>query len=178
MIGSVLMERQLPIDWASYTPHDRAVLCFLRDHERVLLIRKKRGLGAGKINAPGGKSESGETPRDAAIRETAEEVGLTPVDPIHYGTLRFAFADGYDLEVHIFVAYEWSGRLVETDEAIPIWTPIRDIPYDEMWADDRHWLPLVLAGDHIEAEMYFDGDQMVTWDLRSADGTHLVGSVG
>jgi len=53
------MERRLPFDWASYTPQDRAVLCFLRDHERVLLIRKKRGLGAGKINAPGGKSESG-----------------------------------------------------------------------------------------------------------------------
>jgi 8-oxo-dGTP diphosphatase len=178
MIGSISMERRLPFDWDSYTPQDRAVLCFLRDHERVLLIRKKRGLGAGKINAPGGKSESGENPREAAIRETTEEVGLTPIDPIHYGTLRFAFADGYDLEVHVYVAYAWSGHLIETDEAIPLWTTITDIPYDEMWEDDRHWLPLVLGGDHIEAEMYFDGDRMVTWDLRSANGTHLVGSAG
>ncbi|MEX2443680.1 MAG: 8-oxo-dGTP diphosphatase [Alkalispirochaeta sp.] len=159
--------------WATYTPQDRAVLCFLRGKNRVLLIRKKRGLGAGKINGPGGKTESGERPVEAAIRETREEVGLEPLDPIHYGTLRFAFTDGYNLEVYIYVASRWHGTLTDTDEAEPFWVAESDIPYDRMWADDRWWLPAVLAGDHVEAEMAFDGDRMITWNIRFASGIRL-----
>lgn len=163
--------------WEAYTPHDRAVLCFLRRDDHVLLIRKKRGLGSGKINGPGGKTESGERPLDAAIRETMEEVGLVPLDPIHYGTVRFAFTDGYHLEVHIFVASHWRGTLVETEEADPFWVAETDIPFDQMWEDDKWWLPAVLAGDHVEAEMAFDGDEMITWDIRFASGVRLTGGV-
>ena len=164
------------VDWTSYAPDDRAVLGFLRTDGQVLLIRKKRGLGAGKVNAPGGKAESGERPVDTAVRETIEEVGLRPLDPEHYGTLRFAFLDGYRLEVYVYVAYRWDGDLVETDEALPFWVAEDGIPFNEMWEDDRCWLPNVLAGDHVEAEMAFDGDEMVWWDLRFASGTQLRGS--
>ncbi|WKK71641.1 NUDIX domain-containing protein [Rathayibacter oskolensis] len=41
----------------------------------VLLGRKRRGLGEGRIVAPGGKLEPGESPVRAAVRELAEEVG-------------------------------------------------------------------------------------------------------
>ena len=53
-------------------------LVFDIDGPQVLLIRKKRGLGAGKINGPGGRLEAGETPEQCAIRETHEEVGIDP----------------------------------------------------------------------------------------------------
>lgn len=162
-------------DWTNYTPDDRAVLCFLRRDGEVLLIRKKRGLGAGKVNAPGGKTESGERPEETAVRETTEEVGLTPTDPVHYGTLRFAFADGYNLEVFVYLATQWHGTMVETDEATPFWQDERAIPFDAMWEDDRWWLPPVLAGDHVEAEMFFDGDEMRWWDIRFASGTRWRG---
>ncbi len=46
----------------------------------VLLGRKLTGLGKGKVVAPGGKLEPGESPSDAAVREVLEEVGLT-LDP-------------------------------------------------------------------------------------------------
>lgn len=159
--------------WAAYTPQDRAVLCFLRRDDQVLLIRKKRGLGAGKINGPGGKTESGERPQDAAVRETREEVGLEPLDPVHYGTLRFAFTDGYNLQVHVFVASRWCGTMTETEEAEPFWVSESEIPYDQMWQDDKWWLPAVLAGDDVEAEMAFDGDRMITWNIRFGSGVHL-----
>ena len=42
-------------DWARWTPTERAALCFVVTGGRVLLIRKKRGLGAGKVNGPGGR---------------------------------------------------------------------------------------------------------------------------
>ena len=49
---------------ADWKPVEEAVLCFVRDREnrRVLLIHKKTGLGAGLINAPGGRIEKGESP--------------------------------------------------------------------------------------------------------------------
>src|SRR5690606_39061541 len=58
----------------AWTPRDRATLLFVRRGHQILLIRKKRGLGAGKINAPGGRIEPGETPEQAARRELLEEV--------------------------------------------------------------------------------------------------------
>lgn len=165
-------------DWGNYVPQDRAVLCFLLRGDELLLIRKKRGLGAGKVNAPGGKQELGETLTDTAQRETREEVGLLPQDPKHHGTLRFAFADGYNLEVHIFLSWAWTGELIETEEAIPFWVTRSEIPYHEMWEDDRHWLPQVLAGHTVEAEMRFDGDRMLSWDLRFSSGDQLTGDLG
>jgi mutator protein MutT len=69
----------------------------------VLLIHKKRGLGAGKINGPGGKIEPGETPVQAAVREAEEELRITPVDVEEMGTLRFQFVDGLAIHCVVFI---------------------------------------------------------------------------
>ncbi len=168
----------MSFNWSEYSPHDQAVLCFLRNFttDEILLIEKKRGLGAGKVNAPGGKLEEGESFRAAAIRETQEEVGMIPLDPEHYGTLRFAFTDGYNLEVGVFIATRWEGAPTETDEALPFWVSEADIPFERMWEDDAHWLPQVLAGRFVEAEMTFDGDVMVQWYIRFSHGVELIGT--
>ena len=55
------------IDWQSWRPQIRATLVFVVNNGQVLLIRKKRGLGAGKINGPGGKIDPGETILQAAM---------------------------------------------------------------------------------------------------------------
>ena len=47
--------RVTEIDWATWNAVDVATLLFVIKDGRALLIRKKRGLGAGKINAPGGR---------------------------------------------------------------------------------------------------------------------------
>jgi hypothetical protein len=49
------------IDWPRWTSVDRTTLLFVVAGGRILLIRKKRGLGAGKINGPGGRIEDGES---------------------------------------------------------------------------------------------------------------------
>jgi hypothetical protein len=43
------------IDWATWQPSQRATLLFILREEKILLIHKLRGFGAGKINGPGGK---------------------------------------------------------------------------------------------------------------------------
>lgn len=117
---------------------------------RILLIRKKRGMGEGKWNAPGGKVEAGESTADAAVRETREETGLTPVGARYAGLLEFRFADGsacWDNLCRVYRADSHEGSLAaEHDECAPAWVRLDAIPYDGMWEDDRSWLPSLLAG--------------------------------
>jgi len=154
------------IDWSTWQPTERANLCFVVRDGKVLLIRKKRGLGAGKINGPGGRIEPGETALASTIRETQEEIGVTPVDPRHAGELFFQFADGFGIHVEVFRAEDCRGELRETDEAVPLWVELPDIPYAQMWADDAHWLPLLIEGRRFRGYFTFDGDRMLSHRLE------------
>ena len=149
-------------NWTTWQPRQRANLCFIVRDGKVLLIRKKRGLGAGKINAPGGKIDSGETPLDAAVRETFEELGVRPLGAEQRGELHFQFRDGYSLHCTVFLAFDLAGEPRETAEAVPLRTPLDKIPYDEMWPDDRHWLPLLIGGAHFAGYFEFDGEELLT----------------
>ncbi len=149
------------IDWATWQPRVRANLLFVVRAERILLIRKKRGFGAGKINGPGGKIDLGETALQSALRETHEELGIHPLGAEQRGELHFQFRDGYSLHCVVFHAPDFSGEPRETDEAIPLWTPLDQIPYEEMWADDRHWLPLLIRGDHFHGYFEFDNERLL-----------------
>lgn len=159
----------MEIDWAHWQPRERATLLFVVCRGQILLIRKLRGLGAGKINAPGGRLEAGETPVEGAIRETREELGIDALEPKLMGELHFQFVDGYSLHCSVFVSSDFRGEAAETDEAIPLWTPLEAIPYHEMWEDDERWLPGVLEGRNFRGYFQFDGDKMlwhrVDWDV-------------
>lgn len=158
------------IDWDAFAPHDVATLMFVIRGGEALLIRKLRGLGAGKINAPGGRVEPGETLEAAAVRETVEEVGVRPIAPRLRGSLRFVFVDGYRLEAHVFSADACEGEARPSDEAIPLWTPLSAIPYAEMWADDAIWIPRMLAGRApFSGRFVFDGDAMLSHALDAHD---------
>jgi 8-oxo-dGTP diphosphatase len=154
------------IDWRTWQAKDPATLVFVVKDSSILLIRKKRGLGAGKINAPGGRLEPGETPLEAAVREAQEEVGITPLDLNFAGLNLFQFVDGYSIHVHVFKALDFEGDIRETEEASPLWTPVDRIPYEEMWADDRLWIPLVLEGVRFQGRYIFDGDVMLDYELE------------
>lgn len=158
-------KRVSEIDWEHWRPVDVATLVFVIRAGEVLLIEKRRGLGAGKVNAPGGRLEPGETPLAAAIREVEEEVLVTPTDLLAAGLLRFQFLDGHSIHVHVFRAAGALGEPGETAEALPFWCPLGAIPYERMWEDDRHWLPLLLAGVPFDGRFLFDDDRMVDFSL-------------
>ena len=149
------------IDWTNWQPKERATLLFVLRDGQALLIHKKRGLGAGKINAPGGRLENGETPLAAAIRETQEEICVTPSGIQAAGELMFQFVDGFSIHGYVFTATGYTGEPRETDEAIPIWTSTDALPYHRMWADDRVWMPLLLQGKKFIGRFLFDGDLML-----------------
>jgi 8-oxo-dGTP diphosphatase len=158
-----------PIDWSTWTGEMPATILFIIQEGRILLIEKKRGLGAGKINGPGGKIDPGETSLEAAIRETQEELLITPHSPRKLGELWFSMSEVPDILCHIYRADGFDGDPGETDEAKPVWTALDEIPYDRMWEDDRHWLPLVLAETPFLGRFVFEGERMLWKDIRTGD---------
>ena len=68
------MRPTLQTPWQeAWQPEFVGTLLFLVDRNRVLLIEKKTGHGMGKINAPGGKWDIGESLMACARREMLEE---------------------------------------------------------------------------------------------------------
>ena len=152
-----------------------ATLCFILDGcppTRILLGRKKRGFGKGKLNGFGGKVHPNETPIRAIVREVAEESGVVvspeTLRPAGSITFTFPFEPSFDHYVHVFVTSAWSGEVRESAEMAPIWFTIVEIPDEQMWNDDRYWLPHVLAGRRIRAEFSFaeDNETVDSWSIE------------
>ena len=162
------MSAESPIDWTTWSGEIRATILFVIQDGRILLIEKKRGLGAGKINGPGGKIDPGETPLEAAIRETQEELHVTPHAPRKLGELQFSMSDCPDIHCHVYRADDFSGTPTETDEAVPVWTSLEAIPYHRMWEDDQHWLPLLLKEQSFRGRFVFEADHL-RWSEVTTD---------
>ena len=153
------------VDWKTWEPMVEATLLYVVRGNEVLLIDKKRGIGAGKLNGAGGKIGSGESPLSAAVREFEEELMAIPVDPEKLGEVAFDVMGGVAIRIHVFRSDDLVGEPHETAEACPVWTPVSDIPYDRMWEDDQYWLPLLLDNRRFEVRAGFDGDVLISCEV-------------
>jgi 8-oxo-dGTP diphosphatase len=155
------------IDWDQWQPELTATLLFVVQNNHVLLIVKKRGLGAGNINGPGGKLDPGETPLECAIRETQEELLITPEGVSFAAELFFHAYDFPRIHAFAYVAHSFTGVPQETDEAIPVWYPFDQIPFERMWQDDKYWLPRVLKGETLKGKFTFKGESLIDYTIDS-----------
>jgi 8-oxo-dGTP pyrophosphatase MutT (NUDIX family) len=142
-----------------------ATLVFLIKGEppsEILLGLKKAGFAQGKINGFGGKVQQGEPISEAAVREMEEEAGIKvleqDLEKMAHLTFTFPARPEWDQVVHVFLARRWKGEPVESAEMRPAWYKVDEIPFPSMWQDDPHWLPRVLAGQHIRARFTFQAD--------------------
>jgi len=151
----------------------QTTLCILirqnKDEDEVLLAMKKRGFGVGKWNGVGGKIDPAKGDRnvvDATIRESEEEIGVKISGLEKVAILKFRFPyiskeEKWDQDVHVFLAKLWQGEPVESEEMLPQWFKIKEIPFDKMWDDDRIWLPQVLAGKKLKADFIFKKGEII-----------------
>jgi len=135
----------------------QATLCFLVRDDEVLLALKKRGFGVNRWNGVGGKPKDGETIEQTMVRETEEEILVTPTNFWQVAQLDFYFVDKpeWNQRVLVYLADEWKNEPGETEEMAPQWFKKSVLPFVEMWPDDPYWLPQVLAGEKLEAEFLF-----------------------
>ncbi|HLC33201.1 MAG TPA: 8-oxo-dGTP diphosphatase [Candidatus Nanoarchaeia archaeon] len=143
-------------------------LVLLRRDDSLLLGLKKRGFGKGRYNGFGGKVDDGETIEHAAKREVLEEVGVITqsITKVAELTFHFPHKPDWDCIVHIFLNTDWGGEGVESDEMKPAWFPINQLPFDNMWPDDKYWLPHVLDRKFVSGSFVLgEGDVILEKNL-------------
>jgi len=106
--------RQRPAE-LSGQPRIGGVLLLLYSHEEkmhLVLTRRRDDLTshAGQISFPGGRREANETPVQAALRETEEEIGVPATAVSILGELSSIYIPPSDYEVHPFVGWVNGGK--------------------------------------------------------------------
>lgn len=132
-----------------------ATLCYVKANGRTLMlhrIKKPADMHAGKWNGLGGKLLPGETPEQCVIREIEEESGLKLTKPRWRGILTFpAFSADEDWYVFLFVAQEFTGHLIDSDEGVLRWIDDDKLLDLNLWAGDKIFL------QWLDQERFFSG---------------------
>lgn len=149
-------------------------LAVIRSAGGIVLGRKTRGYGTGRLVLPGGKDHyyiSGEgigiVPGVVDVsREVNEETGLD-IDPKLFTQAAMLNVDTEDdiKSVAVYRAHSRQVPLTDSGEFADLdWYGTSDLPYDKMPEDYAHWLPHVLAGYAVTA--FFD-----TYEEKLLGGT-------
>ena len=119
-----------------------AAVALVRD-EHVLTVRKR---GTERFMLVGGKLEPGESARDAALRETYEEVGLEIAAATLLGEFLSEAANepGHTLHSTVFWVESDDEPVASAEIAEVRWTPLRDHPDDLAPMLEHHVLPAIL----------------------------------
>ena len=139
--------------------------------KKILLGRKKRGFGNNRWNGFGGKLHEGEDVETAARRELKEEAGITPLDFEKTAIIEFDYQHTGDVvETHLFCVRGFQGEVAESEEMEPKWFLSNFLPFNEMWPDDRHWMPFFLSGKKFRAKFVFsDYDTIINYTIKEVE---------
>lgn len=93
---------------------------------QVLAEKRKQTKKAdpGATALPGGHIENGESPKDALLRETYEELGIVP------GSMRFICTLFHETEefqrIHYFAVEAWHGAIESHEAEYLLWIPVTE----------------------------------------------------
>lgn len=158
-----------------------ATLCYVRRPGQTLMIhrvKKENDMHQGKWNGLGGKLEPGETPEECAVREIREESGLQVTNLVFKGMITFpAFAEEEDWYTFIFVADQFDGELVESDEGYLKWVDDEILSELELWEGDRVFLPWLNQPGFFSGKFIYQEGRFIDYDVhvyhQGVDNTEL-----
>lgn len=137
-------------------------LALIMNGDNVLMGQKKRGFAKGTFNGIGGKQDPGETIEQAMIRETQEEIGVTPTNPKLVGNIDFQNinykGERVNINLSVYLCDGYLGEIKETDEMIPYWFNKNYLPFEQMLPDDILWFPLAFEGKYFKGTITYDND--------------------
>ena len=145
-------------------------LCHVIKNGTVLLMKAEDGINKDKWNAPSSEIAQGEQPMKAAMRAVFQQTGLYVNKTFFHGNIRL-FMNGkneYSYRLHVFSTKFFTGELKPTIKGEAKWFNVTDIPYYEMWADDKYWTNLVLQGKEFNADFFFDeqNEKIVKYQIK------------
>ena len=113
-------------------------------HDCVLTVRKS---GTQRFMLVGGKLEPGESPLEAALRETYEEVGLRIETATLLGDFHSEAANepGHTLHSTVFLVESDEEPIAAAEIAEVRWTPLRGHPDDLAPMLEHHVLPMLVG---------------------------------
>lgn len=143
-----------------------ATLCFLVSRERVRLAEMLGGPFAGVLNGYGGGLEP--TDNDilsATLRELSEESGVQGrAQDLHKAAVvdsyRYKENEWRKMRVFVSLLPRWIGIPSASSEMGPPeeYTP-EELPLERMMLGDRLWLPRLLKGARLHAEIWYGPEQ-------------------
>jgi len=120
----------------STAPLDVAIAVVVNG-DRVLLAKRCAHRDHANLwEFPGGKVEVDETPRDAVIRECAEEIAINIQNPLPWLSIPHHYPNRF-VHLHVFYITQFSGEAKGHEGQIIRWVPIEELPsYDRLQAND------------------------------------------
>ncbi|KAJ2236605.1 Nudix (Nucleoside diphosphate linked moiety X)-type motif 1 [Coemansia sp. RSA 485] len=146
------------------------VVPYNHEKTKILLGRKKRGLGEGLWNGFGGKPDAGETMDQCTSRELEEECGIRAEEMTCVGILYMDCTTGRNYHIPVYIATKYSGEPVETEEMKPKWydASAEALPYENMHKEAKVWWPVMLSGKPFIARFLFEGENF-SYNIQITD---------
>lgn len=142
----------------------RAAVMFIVKDGLVLSVTRGK-TNSDKVGLPGGKEEPGETPIEAAIRETLEETGIVVTKASQvYERIEPAGPekDGESFVTAAFFAEEWSGEPIASDEGEVKWVTVEVLCSSELGAFPRYNLETILKIIRAYPDLILVGRKVLT----------------
>ncbi len=149
-----------------------AVLVYVVQDDKVLLLHRNKEPNLGLWIAPGGKIELYESPREAAFRELREETGLVADELIWRGLCtEVSPRPEWQWMLFIYVASRVHGRLQEDPREgqlawVDVGVYLRELDVPEA---DKVFAPVILGSRDrrmVEAKFTYNEDlRLIAWEL-------------